>query len=136
MDMHRLSSAKHTSHPGGRNFGVVNALLGRMDPQAEGTSLEDEMVLKLQDKLVNLKKFIPETDVGKALKYNLQDLVEVQLAEVQRLPRQILNPDDPKLREELHARRKLLESLRESQKRLHIPLAHRLYRVHYTLDAL
>ena len=106
---------------------VVNALLERVDPE-KITLFEDDIVLKIQNELVNLKKFIPETDVGKALKYNLQDAVKIQIAEVQRLSTQVRNSEDPKLREELDARRTLLESLQESQKMLHIPLAHRARR--------
>ncbi len=107
---------------------VVNALLEREDSE-KITLGDDEMVLKIQDELVNLKKFIPETDVGKALKYNLQDAVKIQIAEVQRLSTQVRrNSEDSKLREEFDARRALVESLQESQKMLHIPLAHRARR--------
>jgi hypothetical protein len=85
---------------------VVNGILGRIDV----TKSDINESLAIQEEIVNMGKFIPETEAGQTLQYTIKQLIEAQKRK-----------DDEKARE-------LLERLQKIGKELKIPFTDRIMR--------
>ncbi|KAF8959512.1 P-loop containing nucleoside triphosphate hydrolase protein [Flammula alnicola] len=100
---------------------IVNHILCEIDKQVGVTRS-----LKIQQELVNMKKIIPETDAGKALKYSLDQLIEMQKKRAEDLRTQVKRINDEELRKEFEAGEEKLRRLVYTAKEMRVPLSRRL----------
>ncbi|KAF8183961.1 P-loop containing nucleoside triphosphate hydrolase protein [Pholiota molesta] len=85
---------------------VVNGILGRINVKQSDANES----LAIQDEVINMGKFIPETEAGQTLQYTIKQLIEAQKRK-----------DDEKARE-------LLGRLQKIEKELKIPFTDRMMR--------
>jgi DNA-binding helix-hairpin-helix protein with protein kinase domain len=85
---------------------VVNGILGRINVKQSDVNES----LAIQDEVINMGKFIPETEAGQTLQYTIKQLIEAQKRK-----------DDEKARE-------LLGRLQKIEKELKIPFTDRMMR--------
>ncbi|KAF9484397.1 hypothetical protein BDN70DRAFT_917762 [Pholiota conissans] len=83
--------------------------------------------LHIQDELVNMKKFIPQTEAGKTLKYSLEKLIEMQTKRARRMKQQMKGSNhDPALIQEFQKGQEELAILLATADKLKVPLVARL----------
>ncbi|KAF9484396.1 hypothetical protein BDN70DRAFT_872688 [Pholiota conissans] len=87
-----------------------------------------DQFLTIQDELVNVHKFVPETEAGQTLKYSLEEIIEQQRKRAQRLREQTQESNDPAVAQEFQQGMQTIANLLATAKKLKVPLTKRLMR--------
>ncbi|KJA26251.1 hypothetical protein HYPSUDRAFT_308868 [Hypholoma sublateritium FD-334 SS-4] len=104
---------------------LISQILTHKDPKH--TTVADEFLM-IQEELTEMRKFIPETEAGKTLRYTLEQVIELQRARAEKLKEKTDKSNDNKIVQEFHEGQKRLEDLVRAAKDMKVPFSARIKR--------
>lgn len=89
---------------------------------------EAERFLTIQEELTELRRFIPETEAGKTLRYTLEQVIEMQRARAERLKEKTGGFNGNKVLQEFQEGQRRLDGLVRAAKEMKVPFSAKIKR--------
>ena len=102
---------------------LINHILDNIDRKQSANNF-----LMIQEELAEMRKFIPDTDAGKTLRYTLEQVIEMQRTRAERLKEKTGGSNNKKVLQEFKDGQKRLEGLIRAAKDMKVPFSARLRR--------
>ncbi len=104
---------------------LISHILDNIDSKR---STEADNFLMIQEELAEMRKFIPDTDAGKTLRYTLEQVIEMQRARAEKLKEKTGGPNNKKVLQEFKDGQKRLQDLIRAAKDMKVPFSARVRR--------